>query len=39
MKPADFQSLLEEAWEWQLAENPVFASRLGDRRKNDQWTE
>lgn len=35
----DFQSLLDEAWEWRLAENPVFASRLGDRRNNDQWTD
>lgn len=34
---ADFAALLDEAWEWQLNENPVFASRLGDRRKNDQW--
>jgi prolyl oligopeptidase len=35
----DFQALLDEAWEWQLAENPVRASRLGDRRFNDQWTD
>ncbi len=33
----DFRALLEEHWEWVLAENPVFASRLGDRRYNDQW--
>ena len=33
----DFATLLTEAWEWQLAEYPVFASRLGDRRRNDQW--
>ena len=33
----DFALLLEESWEWQLAENPVRASRLGDRRFNDQW--
>ena len=33
----DFAALLSEAWEWQLNENPVFASRLGDRRRNDQW--
>lgn len=33
----DFAALLEESWEWQLAENPVRASRLGDRRFNDQW--
>lgn len=33
----DFNTLLSEAWEWQLVESPVFASRLGDRRNNDQW--
>ena len=33
----DFATLLADAWEWQLAEYPVFASRLGDRRQNDQW--
>ncbi len=33
----DFANLLDDAWEWRLNENPVFASRLGDRRKNDQW--
>ncbi len=38
--PADeFAALLEESWEWQLSENPVFASRLGDRRFNDQWSD
>jgi prolyl oligopeptidase len=35
----DFQNLLDETWEWQLSENPVRASRLGDRRFNDQWTD
>ncbi len=35
----DFSDLLDEVWEWQLAENPTFASRLGDRRFNDQWTD
>lgn len=34
---ADFRRLLDDAWEWQLAEAPVFASQLGDRRYNDQW--
>lgn len=34
---ADFSSLLEEHWEWRLANSPVFASTLGDRRYNDQW--
>ena len=35
----DFSELLDEVWEWQLVENPTFASRLGDRRYNDQWTD
>jgi uncharacterized protein (DUF885 family) len=35
----DFHSLLDEAWEWQLRENPMFASRLGDRRYNDRWSD
>ncbi len=33
----DFAALLEDAWEWQLRENPVMASSLGDRRYNDRW--
>jgi len=35
----DFHALLDEVWEWQLKENPMFASNLGDRRYNDQWTD
>ena len=35
----DFEALLDEAWEWQLKENPMMASGLGDRRYNDQWTD
>jgi len=36
--PADeFQTLLTEHWEWRLEADPVFASRLGDRRYNDRW--
>jgi uncharacterized protein (DUF885 family) len=35
----DFHVLLDEVWEWQLRENPMFASNLGDRRYNDQWTD
>jgi len=35
----DFSALLDEVWEWQLAENPMFASQLGDRRYNDQWSD
>ena len=38
--PADeFAALLAEDWEWRLEQNPVFASRLGDRRFNDQWAD
>ena len=33
----EFNALLAEAWEWQLVENPVFASRLGDRRFDARW--
>ena len=33
----EFERLLQDAWEWQLRENPVFASRLGDRRYDDRW--
>jgi len=35
----DFSALLDEAWEWQLAENPMFASQLGDKRYNDSWSD
>ncbi len=34
---ADFEALLDEAWERQLAENPMLASQLGDRRYNREW--
>ncbi len=34
---SDFEALLDEVWEWTLAEYPMFASRLGDRRYNRQW--
>ncbi len=34
---ADFTSMLDEFWEWQLAAEPMLASRLGDRRYNRQW--
>ena len=33
----DFLALLDEAWEWQLAAEPMLASRLGDRRFNQAW--
>jgi len=35
----DFRALLDESWEWQLVQNPVFASSLGDRRFNDKWAD
>jgi prolyl oligopeptidase len=35
----DFEALLDDAWEWQLVQNPIYASSLGDRRFNDQWTD
>ena len=35
----DFAALLDEVWEWTLAEYPMFASQLGDRRHNDRWTD
>jgi uncharacterized protein (DUF885 family) len=35
----DFEALLNDTWEWQLVQNPIFASSLGDRRFNDQWTD
>ena len=33
----EFEALLDEVWEWQLAENPLFASQLGDVRYNRAW--
>ncbi len=36
---SDFQTLLDEAWESRLANFPTFASYLGDRRYNEQWTD
>ncbi len=35
----DFQALLDEHWEWQLAASPVRASMLGDRRYNREWAD
>ena len=35
----DFNALLDEAWEWRLANFPMFASQLGDRRYNTEWTD
>ena len=35
----DFAALLDESWEWQLTNYPVFASQLGDKRFNTRWTD
>ncbi len=35
----EFQILLDDHWDWQMRENPIWASRIGDRRWNDQWTD
>ncbi len=32
-------TLFDEEWEWTMREYPTFASSLGDRRYNDQWTD
>ncbi len=34
---AEFSALLEEHWEWTLANDPVMASMSGDRRYNRDW--
>ena len=36
---ADFSNLLDEFWENRMADFPTFASSLGDRRYNDEWTD
>ncbi len=36
---ADFQALLDEHWEWALSNSPEMASRLGDRRYNQEWND
>ena len=33
----ELHRLFEEAWQWELAENPTWASYLGDLRYNDRW--
>jgi prolyl oligopeptidase len=35
----DFKALLDEHWEWTLANSPLLASSLGDRRYNDRWSD
>src|SRR3990170_4831885 len=43
-KPADtstagaaLHALFDREWEWELAQDPLWASYLGDRRWNDRW--
>jgi len=36
---SDFNALLDEVWENTMSDFPTFASSLGDRRFNDQWTD
>jgi prolyl oligopeptidase len=33
----DFAALMDEVWEWRLAQDPMEASRQGDRRYNTLW--
>jgi prolyl oligopeptidase len=35
----DLNALLDESWERQLENYPMYASQLGDRRYNDRWTD
>ena len=34
---SEFQALLDEHWDWTLANSPVMASMMGDRRYNREW--
>ncbi|MEM7244018.1 MAG: DUF885 domain-containing protein [Acidobacteriota bacterium] len=34
---ARLHALFEEDWDWRMADSPVWASMLGDRRFDDQW--
>ena len=36
---SDFKALLDDVWESRMSDYPTFASSLGDRRYNDQWTD
>ena len=35
----DFEALLDEHWQWTLRTSPVMASRMGDRRYNQEWAD
>ena len=34
---ATLHALFDREWEWELTQDPLWASYLGDRRWNDQW--
>jgi uncharacterized protein (DUF885 family) len=34
--PTELKNILDEAWEFQLREEPLFATRVGDKRYNDR---
>ncbi len=38
-KASDLHKLLEDEWQRNLQESPVFASMLGDRRYNREWSD
>jgi len=33
----DFNTMLDEHWEWTMTNSPVMASRMGDRSHNQDW--
>ena len=34
---AALHALFDREWEWELTQDPLWASYLGDRRWNDKW--
>jgi len=34
---AELHAIFDREWEWELTQDPLWASYLGDRRWNDQW--
>ncbi len=34
---AALHALFDREWEWELTQEPLWASYLGDRRWNDRW--